>query len=78
MPGTTLVFLADGSRKALRDVRTGDLLLATDPATARAQGDPVTGTFRHTTVNLVDVAFTTGRVRALIDRRLYPRAPLEL
>ncbi|MFE1285738.1 hypothetical protein [Streptomyces sp. NPDC058751] len=27
-PGTTEVVLADGSRKALRDVRTGDLLMA--------------------------------------------------
>ncbi|MGW5465769.1 hypothetical protein [Streptomyces sp. NPDC003996] len=60
LPGTTPVVLADGSRKALRDIRTGDLLLATDPATARAQGEPVTRTFPHTTVNLIDVALPTG------------------
>ncbi|MBX7551193.1 RICIN domain-containing protein [Streptomyces sp. tea 10] len=59
-PGTTQVVLADGSRKVLRDVRTGDLLLATDPATGRAQGEPVTRTFHHTAVDLVDVALTDG------------------
>ncbi|MER6030799.1 RICIN domain-containing protein [Streptomyces sp. NPDC001851] len=59
-PGTTQVVLADGSRKSLRNVRIGDLLLATDPATGRAQGEPVTRTFHHTTVDLVDVALTDG------------------
>ncbi|MEU2426088.1 ricin-type beta-trefoil lectin domain protein [Streptomyces sp. NPDC007851] len=59
-PGTTEVVLADGSRKQLRDVRTGDLLLATDPATGRAQGEPVTRTFHHMAVDLVDVTLADG------------------
>jgi hypothetical protein len=59
-PGGTKVVLADGSRKAIRDVRFGDLLLATDPVTGRTQGEPVTRTFHHTTVDLVDVALADG------------------
>ncbi|WP_241741219.1 RICIN domain-containing protein [Streptomyces sp. L2] len=59
-PGTTQVVLANGSRKTLRDVRIGDLLLAIDPATGRAQGEPVTRTFHHTTVDLVDIVLTGG------------------
>lgn len=59
-PGTTEVVLADGSRKALRDVRPGDLLLAADPTTGRAQGEPVTRTFHHTTADLVDVTLADG------------------
>jgi hypothetical protein len=59
-PGTTEVVLADGNRKALRDVRTGDLLLAADPATGHTRGEPVTRTFRHATADLVDVTLTEG------------------
>ncbi|MFJ9866188.1 RICIN domain-containing protein [Streptomyces sp. NPDC101165] len=59
-PGTTEVVLADGSRKALRDVRNGDLLLATDPETGRTRGEPVTRTFHHSAVDLVDVTLTDG------------------
>ncbi|MEU9247375.1 polymorphic toxin-type HINT domain-containing protein, partial [Streptomyces sp. NPDC048385] len=59
-PGTTEVVLSDGSRKQLRDVQIGDLLLATDPATGRAQGEPVTRTFHHTTRDLVDVTLVDG------------------
>ncbi|MEV6114879.1 RICIN domain-containing protein [Streptomyces sp. NPDC052109] len=71
-PGTTEVVLADGSRKALRDVRTGDLLLATDPATGRAQGEPVTRTFHHTTVDLVDLALADGgRLTSTPGHRFY-------
>nr|WP_282190127.1 RNase A-like domain-containing protein [Streptomyces sp. S1D4-11] len=44
----------------MRDVRFGDLLLATDPATGRTQGEPVSRTFHHTTVDLVDVALADG------------------
>jgi len=59
-PGTTEVVMADGSRKALRDVRTGDLLLASDPETERTQGEPVTRTFQHGATDLVDVTLTDG------------------
>ncbi|MFD9005192.1 ricin-type beta-trefoil lectin domain protein [Streptomyces sp. NPDC059582] len=54
-PGTTEVVLADGGRKAIRDVRFGDLLLATDPTTGRTVGEPVTRTFSHPADDLLDV-----------------------
>jgi hypothetical protein len=41
-------------------VRTGDLLLAADPATGHTRGEPVTRTFRHATADLVDVTLTEG------------------
>ncbi|MEV7130130.1 ricin-type beta-trefoil lectin domain protein [Streptomyces sp. NPDC093260] len=59
-PGATQVVLADGGRKALRDVHAGDLLLATDPATGRTRGEPVTRTFRHGAHDLVEVTLTDG------------------
>ncbi|MEU2716936.1 RICIN domain-containing protein [Streptomyces sp. NPDC007205] len=59
-PGTTRVVLADGSHKSLQNVRVGDLLLATDPATGGVRGEPVTRTFHHATVDLVDVGLTDG------------------
>ncbi|MFD8814311.1 polymorphic toxin-type HINT domain-containing protein, partial [Streptomyces sp. NPDC059627] len=59
-PGTTEVVLADGSRKAIRDVRYGDLLLATDPATGRTLGEPVTDTFSHSARVLLDIALADG------------------
>ena len=61
-PGTTEVVMADGSRKPLRDVRTGDVLLAGDPATGLTQGEPVTRTFSHTAVDLVEVTLADGGV----------------
>ncbi|MQY39906.1 hypothetical protein SRB17_79340 [Streptomyces sp. RB17] len=71
-PGTTQVVLAGGSHKALRDVRLGDLLLATDPATGRVQGEPVTRTFHHTAVDLVDVDLTDGgRLTSTPGHRFY-------
>ncbi|MFD7879256.1 polymorphic toxin-type HINT domain-containing protein, partial [Streptomyces sp. NPDC059766] len=59
-PGTTEVVLASGGHKPLRDVQIGDLLLASDPATGRMEGEPVTRTFRHTAADLVDVTLTDG------------------
>ncbi|NEC89666.1 polymorphic toxin-type HINT domain-containing protein, partial [Streptomyces sp. SID12501] len=59
-PGGTQVVLADGSRKAIRDVRFGDLLLATDPDTGSTRGEPVTRTFSHPSSDLLDVTLTDG------------------
>ncbi|MEU9279128.1 polymorphic toxin-type HINT domain-containing protein, partial [Streptomyces sp. NPDC048341] len=71
-PGTTEVVLSDGSRKQLRDVQIGDLLLATDPTTGRAQGEPVTRTFHHTAADLVDVALTDGgRLTSTLGHRFF-------
>jgi hypothetical protein len=41
VPGTEVV-LADGSTRPIEDVRTGDLVLATDPETGRTTAKPVT------------------------------------
>ncbi|MER7568412.1 ricin-type beta-trefoil lectin domain protein [Streptomyces sp. NPDC097941] len=59
-PGGTEVVLADGARKAIRDVRDGDLLLATDPATGRTVGERVTRTFSHPTQDLLDITLAGG------------------
>lgn len=59
-PGGTEVVLADGSRKAIRDVRFGDRLLASDPTTGRTRGEPVTRTFSHPSDDLLDIALANG------------------
>ncbi|MFJ1974602.1 ricin-type beta-trefoil lectin domain protein [Streptomyces sp. NPDC087903] len=59
-PGGTEVVLADGSRKAIRDVRFGDLLLATDPVTGLTVGEPVTRTFSHPAEELLAVTLAGG------------------
>ncbi|MFF8597630.1 ricin-type beta-trefoil lectin domain protein [Streptomyces sp. NPDC015232] len=59
-PGSTQVVLADGSRRAIRDVHIGDLVMATDPVTGRVQGERVTRTFQHPAVELVDITLTGG------------------
>ncbi|MFC4500347.1 ricin-type beta-trefoil lectin domain protein [Streptomyces vulcanius] len=59
-PGDTVVLMADGSHKAIRDVRVGDLVLATDPGTDRRSGQRVTATFRHDAPHLNVVGFTDG------------------
>ncbi|WP_354670079.1 DNRLRE domain-containing protein [Streptomyces sp. S.PNR 29] len=43
VPGTK-VLMADGSTKAIEDVKTGDLVLASDPETGNLQARPVTDT----------------------------------
>jgi hypothetical protein len=59
-PGDTRVLMADGSRKAIRDVRVGDLVLAADPDSGRSAAQPVTDTFRHDTRRLVDITVADG------------------
>ncbi|MFG1725747.1 hypothetical protein [Streptomyces sp. Y20] len=59
-PGSTAVAMADDSRKAIRDVRTGDRLLAADPGNWRSRAEPVTRTFHHTAVELIDIALNDG------------------
>ncbi|MEU6371234.1 RICIN domain-containing protein [Streptomyces sp. NPDC046931] len=71
-PGTTAVLMADGSRKAIRDVHTGDRLLAADPGTWRSEGEPVTRTFHHTTVELLDITLDDGgRLTSTPGHRLF-------
>ncbi|MFC9634369.1 RICIN domain-containing protein [Streptomyces mirabilis] len=59
-PGSTRVLTGDGSYKAIRDVRRGDMLLASDPTTGALHPEPVSATFRHDTRHLVDIALVGG------------------
>nr|WP_240204448.1 ricin-type beta-trefoil lectin domain protein [Streptomyces actuosus] len=70
-PGDTRVLMADGSHKAIRDVRTGDLVLADAPQTGRGSAQPVTDTFRHRTTLLVDVTLADGALTSTAGHRLW-------
>ncbi len=59
-PGDTLVLMADGRRKAIRDVREGDQVMATDPGDGRLRAEQVTDTFRHDTERLVTIGLAGG------------------
>ncbi|MHC5906903.1 polymorphic toxin-type HINT domain-containing protein, partial [Streptomyces sp. S6] len=59
-PGDTLVLMADGTRKVIRDVREGELVMAGDPSTGRLVAEPVTDTFRHDTERLVTIGLAGG------------------
>ncbi|GGK51233.1 hypothetical protein GCM10010094_09330 [Streptomyces flaveus] len=59
-PGDTRVLMADGSRKAIRDVREGDRVVAADPGTGRLRAESVTDTFRHDTERLVTIGLAGG------------------
>ncbi|MCX3063565.1 RNase A-like domain-containing protein, partial [Streptomyces beihaiensis] len=59
-PGSTRVLLANGTRRAIRDVHIGDLLMAGDPTTGRLRGEQVTRDFRHQTVVLEDITLARG------------------
>lgn len=61
-PGGTRVLMADGTRRPIRDVRVGDLVLAGDPDTGGLIPQPVTDTFRHDTAHLIDVTVAGGGV----------------
>ncbi|OEJ95647.1 polymorphic toxin-type HINT domain-containing protein [Streptomyces thermolilacinus] len=61
-PGDTRVLMADGSHKAIRDVRVGDRLLAGDAGKGKPTAHPVTDTFRHPTRRLVDITLADGRL----------------
>jgi hypothetical protein len=52
----TPVLLADGKTKPIADVRVGDRVLSTDPATGSAAGQPVTALISDTDAVLTDVA----------------------
>ncbi|MEV4283232.1 polymorphic toxin-type HINT domain-containing protein [Actinoplanes xinjiangensis] len=61
----TRVLLADGGSRPIRDIRIGDLVLATDPARSMTGAKPVTALISGTgTRTLVDVAVTAGGERA--------------
>ncbi|MFJ8634510.1 RICIN domain-containing protein [Streptomyces sp. NPDC093568] len=59
-PGGTQVLMGDGSRRAIRDVRQNDMVLAADPETGLLRPEQVTRTFRHDTSHLVDITVAGG------------------
>ncbi|MFE2521844.1 polymorphic toxin-type HINT domain-containing protein [Streptomyces mirabilis] len=64
--------MADGTRRPIKDVRVGDLVLATDPASGKARPEPVTDTFRHDTNHLVDVTLASdGTLTSTTGHRVY-------
>ncbi|MEU4303396.1 polymorphic toxin-type HINT domain-containing protein [Kitasatospora aureofaciens] len=59
-PASTEVLLADGSHRAIGDIRTGIEVMATDPSTGERHAQPVTATFAHATERLVGISLTDG------------------
>ncbi|MFJ4979211.1 ricin-type beta-trefoil lectin domain protein [Streptomyces coeruleorubidus] len=59
-PGQTQVLMADGSRKAISDVRRGDRVLAQDPESGEHRPQVVSATFAHDTDRLIDISFAGG------------------
>ncbi|WP_449657733.1 ricin-type beta-trefoil lectin domain protein [Streptomyces echinatus] len=72
-PGGTEVLMADGTRKAIRDVHVGDLVRATDPETGRPSAQPVTDTMRHDTRRLVDITVAGGVLSSTAGHRFFDR-----
>ncbi|MEU9070100.1 polymorphic toxin-type HINT domain-containing protein [Streptomyces sp. NPDC048306] len=59
-PAGTAVLMADGSHKAISEIRRGDAVLAADPETGALRAEPVASTYAHDTERLVTVALTDG------------------
>jgi hypothetical protein len=63
-PGTTHVLMADGTTKEIKDVRTGDTVLATDPGSGRTAGRTVTDTiYTPDDTDFADITIDAGRSR---------------
>ncbi|GGW27185.1 ricin-type beta-trefoil lectin domain protein [Streptomyces xantholiticus] len=59
-PGSTQVLMADGSRKAISDMRLGDWVLAEDPESGTKRPQMVTATYAHDTNRLIAITFADG------------------
>ncbi|WP_229864388.1 ricin-type beta-trefoil lectin domain protein [Streptomyces djakartensis] len=71
-PGTTEVLMADGSRRPISQVRVGDHVKATDPATGQLRARKVTDTFKHDTQRLVDITVAGGgRLKSTAGHKFY-------
>ncbi|PJM98613.1 virulence factor [Streptomyces sp. CB01201] len=70
-PGSTQVLMGDRTRKQIRDVHTGDLVLATDPQSGRSTAQPVTATFHHATQHLLDIMLEGGVLTSTVGHRFY-------
>ena len=71
-PGSTQVLMADGSRRAISEVRRGDLVLATDPETGKDRAQQVTATYAHGTDRLMKITLSGGSsLTSTSGHRLY-------
>nr|WP_324608018.1 RICIN domain-containing protein [Streptomyces sp. NRRL S-455] len=71
-PGDTQVLMADGSRRAISDVRQSDKVLATDPTTGDLRPEQVISTYQHDTARLVDITVSGGsHVSSTAGHRFY-------
>ncbi|MFD5086893.1 polymorphic toxin-type HINT domain-containing protein [Kitasatospora sp. NPDC058406] len=71
-PAGTSVIMADGTDRAIETLRTGDQVLATDPATGFTGAQPVTSTFRHSTTRLIDIDTEyEGRITSTVGHRFF-------
>ncbi|MEU6236520.1 polymorphic toxin-type HINT domain-containing protein, partial [Kitasatospora sp. NPDC047058] len=59
-PASTEVLLADGSRRPISTIRSGDRVLTTDPVVGGLHPQTVTTTFVHDTQRLVDIGLVGG------------------
>ncbi|WP_186316087.1 polymorphic toxin-type HINT domain-containing protein [Catellatospora sichuanensis] len=57
---TTLVVMADESRRSISEVRVGDLVRTTDPATGHTTSKPVTHVWRNIDTDLAEVDVSNG------------------
>ncbi len=72
-PGTK-VLMADGSRKSIKDVKIGDKVKTTDPATGKTSRRAVTALHRNEDTDLVDLKVRTadGRTHTLRTTSHHP------
>ena len=68
--GATLVLMANGTRKAIADVREGDLVLATDPETGESGSREVVATLPHTD-QLLALNTSAGDIITTEDHRYW-------
>ena len=67
--GATLILMADGTKKPIRDVKVGDKVLATDPETGQTAARPVTKLIVHGGKHtMVDVRLADGTTITATDR----------
>lgn len=70
----TPVVMADGTTKPIKDVKLGETVLATDPATGKTEARTVTALHRNIDSDLTDVAVTTsdGRTEVIHTTQHHP------
>ncbi|WP_344446785.1 polymorphic toxin-type HINT domain-containing protein, partial [Kitasatospora nipponensis] len=71
-PAGTTVRMADGTLRPIQNVRIGDRVQATDPATGATSAQSVVSTYEHDTTRLVDLDIDqVGRVTSTAGHRVY-------